>query len=203
MGCGKGSEALRRYTVRKFSLSTEAINLFIYLLFVKLSDNGFSGSLLIQQITGNAGPPPLINHVNNSLLISAESAARQSVINSQPQYANSNAAATYSTNASYLINAHHISSANSTVIDQIQSSPCLISATSQQSNNFRQYSTAAATTAAAAVNGSSVRSETVNIAGSIGSSTYQMNKLHLQTNVKPDNNEEVIIVYAYTSFTLM
>lgn len=89
----------------------------------------FSGSLLIQQISGNSGPPPLINQVNNSVVI-AESAATQSVINSQSQYPPSN--------TSYLINTQQISSENSTIIDQVQPAPCLIPASAPQPN-FNQF----------------------------------------------------------------
>lgn len=91
----------------------------------------FSGSLLIQQISGNSGPPPLINQVNNSVVI-AESAATQSVINSQSQYPPSN--------TSYLINTQQISSENSTIIDQVQPTPCLIPASVAQPS-FGQFPT--------------------------------------------------------------
>lgn len=56
----------------------------------------------------------------------AESAATQSVINSQSQYPSSN--------TSYLINTQQIAAENSTIIDTAQSSPCLISANTHHSN---------------------------------------------------------------------
>lgn len=91
-----------------------------------------AGSLLIQQISGNTGPPPLINHVNNSLMIAETAAAAQSVISSQPPYP--------TTNASYLINAQNLSSENSTLMDHIQPSPCIISTSSQQTENYSNLS---------------------------------------------------------------
>ncbi|XP_065209197.1 mucin-5AC isoform X2 [Planococcus citri] len=65
-----------------------------------------SGSLVIQQISGNTVPSPLLNHVNNSLLISAEAAATQSILNAQtPQYVPNN--------TSFLFNAQQLTSSTS------------------------------------------------------------------------------------------